>query len=172
MAAEQARLCIIRHAEIIQARGICYGHTDWVLTAEELNAAANAVRDQLPEWPMYSSPLKRCADMAKLITTRDVALDDRLREMSFGDWEGKPWSDIPRYALDVWSADVAGFRMPGGESFNDLLARTDEFLRHLTQPCVVIAHAGTVKACSVLMKGKSIKQAAQMKVPHLTPIYF
>jgi alpha-ribazole phosphatase len=147
MAAEQARLCIIRHAEIIQARGICYGHTDWVLTAEELNAAANAVRDQLPEWPMYSSPLKRCADMAKLITTRDVA-------------------------LYVWSADVAGFRMPGGESFNDLLARTDEFLRHLTQPCVVIAHAGTVKACSVLMKGKSIKQAAQMKVPHLTPIYF
>ena len=59
-------------------------------------------------------------------------IDDRLAEMNFGDWEGRPWDSIPRLEIDAWAADVAGYAPPGGESPRDLQRRALDFVASLT----------------------------------------
>ncbi|MDT8872801.1 histidine phosphatase family protein [Komagataeibacter rhaeticus] len=43
----------------------------------------------------------------------ELRVDSRLREISFGEWEGRPWNRISRTALDAWAADVSGFTSGG-----------------------------------------------------------
>jgi alpha-ribazole phosphatase len=165
------RICIVRHPEVHAARGICYGHTNWVLPPEQLDSAAALLRGALPDWPIYSSPLLRCAQLAARLNDI-VQVDSRLLEMHFGEWEGQRWADIPREHLDVWAANVSGYQIPGGESFDDLLQRIESFLQSLTQPSILIAHAGTIRACNMLIDGMSTQEATRLNVPHIEPVYF
>jgi hypothetical protein len=59
--------------------------------------------------PIYSSPLRRCAELAARLSD-NIIYDARLAEMHFGDWEMLPWDAIPRAAIDAWAADMAHYR--------------------------------------------------------------
>lgn len=103
---------------------------------------------------------------------RDIAvrIDARWQELDFGDWEGRPWSSLPRDELDAWSRDVAGYRMPGGESFLDLVDRTRGALAALDAPHVIVAHAGTIRA-ALHLSGMPIMQAAAASIAHAQPVW-
>jgi len=96
-------LTLVRHTQPDIPEGICYGHTDLPL-AKSFTREAALVLEKLPRADvLVSSPLQRCSRLADAIgAARDlpVILDDRLREMSFGSWEGQAWDDIPRAELD------------------------------------------------------------------------
>ena len=71
---------------------------------------------------MSHSPLQRCEQLAHyLLALRpDLASnpDPRLREMDFGDWEGRPWADIARGEIDAWTQDFAHYRPGAGENLH------------------------------------------------------
>ncbi len=102
----------------------------------------------------------------------DVRLDNRLREMNFGDWENRPWDDIPRRELDAWGKDYARRAVPGGESFADLNERTLEFWDELRDSngkdarIIVFSHAGPIRCMLTHVLGMPVTHTFRLKVDY------
>lgn len=146
------RLWLIRHPRSDIAPGICYGRSDIAL-AEDAAERAAALRDLLPDAaPIYSSPLQRCLQLARMLHA-DPIVDARLMEMHFGEWEMRRWDDIPRPQIDAWASDPVGFAPPGGESPAAVRARVTALLRELPEVAVLVTHGGVLRACVAELTG-------------------
>ena len=90
----------------------------------------------------YCSPLSRARETAEiLLKGRDIPIiyDDRLLEMSFGIYEGTANSfKIPGCPINVLFQTPEKYTAPveGAESFNELFARTGDFLINTAKPLV------------------------------------
>ncbi len=147
------QLFLIRHPAPLVAPGICYGRSDLAL-ADDVAAAAARVAAQLPpDLPVYSSPLRRCRELAAALHPAPRH-DARLQEMHFGAWEMTPWQEIQREALDGWAADPLGYTPPGGESVAELQQRVLEFVAEIRAQgmlrAAVVTHAGVIKVLAGL----------------------
>jgi|GEM_PF-393040 len=88
----------------------------------------------------------------------DASCDPRLRELSFGDWEGLTYeelkdSDIYRRWLD----DPASVAPPGGESLAQLRSRiwgwlSEQSLADNGPPLLVATHGGTIRMIAALLR--------------------
>ena len=117
------------------------GGTDVPLNEEGREMAREAARKykDVPFDICFVSPLQRARETAEIfLEGREVPMivDGRLREMSFGQYEGtdhifeKP--DCPMYKM---FKDPAHYVAEGGaESFEELFERTGEFLREVAEP--------------------------------------
>lgn len=150
-------LHLVRHGAAEAAEARAMGHTDPPLSAEGQSQVGRlAERSTLRPDRLISSDLRRAYETAMLLGRRwglEPVRETRLREMNFGSWDGKPWSEIE-------SADAAGLRSwmenwvaapaPGGESFADVATRTREWLDEIQsappESIVVVAHAGSIRA--------------------------
>jgi alpha-ribazole phosphatase len=176
------RHIFIRHPPLPQMRGLCYGRLDIALAPQvfaDAVAELQAIPDSERLWrlPILSSPAQRCSGLAQACarigaggTRHTPRVDSRLLEMNFGMWEGTPWSDLPRAHLDRWAEDVAGFRPPDGECFNDLIHRVGIALAELSEPHLIVTHAGVVRAAMHLLGGMDPVAAAGIQIAHLQPI--
>jgi probable phosphoglycerate mutase len=120
-----------------------------------------------------ASPLGRARSTMELV--RDVlrlppdqyAIDDRLREIGYGRWEGATLpetevSDPELYALrqaEKWTVPP-----PGGESYVEVQARVTDWYRHLTADTVAVAHGGTGRALLVALGIETPKSAAELTI--------
>jgi alpha-ribazole phosphatase len=137
-------LHLIRHPKPAIAPGICYGHLD-IPARIEMPDLTRLRAELPPDLPVWSSPLQRCRQLAEQLHPLPL-VDDRLVEMNFGDWEGRPWDDITRSELDAWAADIAGYAPPGGESPVALQRRALDFVAGLAVPeAVIVTHAGVIR---------------------------
>ncbi|HOB46072.1 MAG TPA: alpha-ribazole phosphatase family protein [Zoogloea sp.] len=149
-------LYLIRHPRPAVEPGICYGQTDLGL-AEPVDAVAARLRPLLPEsFALYASPLRRARLLAEALGTPQ--LDPRLKEIHFGDWEGRSFDDIGQAALDAWAAAPLDFAPPGGESPRQMSARAHAFLADLcaapsVPAAVVVAHGGPLRALAGKLLG-------------------
>lgn len=90
----------------------------------------------------YCSPLVRAKETADiLLANRDVPIvtDDRLMEMSFGEYEGLADSfKIPDCPINVFFKKPEDYKNPcgGAESFDELFARTGDILNNVIMPLV------------------------------------
>ena len=136
---------LIRHPRPLIEAGLCYGRLD--VDCEDPQPVAARIRTKLPEGtPVISSPLRRAWRLAEALDPQ-AGIDARLNEIDFGEWEGKPWNDIERTALDAWAADVLNFVPPGGESVAGLKQRALDFASSLDSPRVaLVTHAGIIRA--------------------------
>ena len=159
-------LWVVRHAKPLVAPGTCYGALDLPADAELTLQAAQALAGQLPQGiAVRVSPLQRCQQLAQALQVQRGDLvpqtDVRLREMDFGTWEGVAWADIPRAAVDAWTAEFATHRFGGNESANEVLARVAEaWDTRPAQPTLWIAHSGIAQAASLLSQGRRQVHAA------------
>ena len=106
-------LILVRHTPVLVAPGTCYGRLDVPLRAESVVDIAAVVARLGGVRPdtVRTSPSSRCRVLADAIAVArgGVVMEDaRLRELDFGAWEGLAWDDVPRAALDLWAADLAG----------------------------------------------------------------
>jgi len=149
-------LYLVRHTTPDILPGICYGQTDIEVAgtyAQEVEAVVAKLSATSPA-ALYSSPLKRCSQLAVEIaglTNCNVTHDPRLMELHFGDWEQVPWNDIPRGLVDVWADDHVMQAPPAGESFHTLSLRVQEFFQemrahHEGDDVVAFTHAGVIRA--------------------------
>ena len=80
-----------------------------------------------------------------------------LQEMDFGDWEMRRYDTLPRADIDLWSADVWGFRIPGGESAAEMAARAwaawEEWGAAESCDLVVVAHGGPLRVMAGRLLG-------------------
>lgn len=89
---------------------------------------------------VISSPLIRAKQTAELVMAGrhlPMITDRRIIELSFGDWEGECVRDskvLPPDFIDKFYNDPYHcMRAPGGESFQDVLKRTEDFYQSLVQ---------------------------------------
>jgi 2,3-bisphosphoglycerate-dependent phosphoglycerate mutase len=143
-------LWLVRHGETPASRGrTLAGWADVPLT-EHGEEQASALRPLLAGERfdgVWSSDLRRALRTARL-AWGEPRQDARLREMGFGELEGRLWETLEPHVQEGL-ARFEGFAAPGGESFEDLRARVLFFLdglpagRHL-----VFTHGGVVRLLS------------------------
>lgn len=128
------------------------------------------------DFDFVSSPLGRTRDtMERARTAMGLApgeyrLDDRLKELSFGAWEG---STLPELA-EVSPERVAerarqkwGFIPPGddAESYEILSWRIGAWLKSVERPTVCVSHGGVIRSCFRLIGDVSEDEACEMNIP-------
>ena len=88
----------------------------------------------------YCSPLIRALETAEIVLKdRNIPIitDERLVEMSFGEYEGIENSfQIPDCPINVIFQEPANYvtSVGGAETFSELYARTGEFLKEIIEP--------------------------------------
>lgn len=148
------KLLLVRHgATEANLRGVLLGRrADPGLVEEGRRQAQLLAQALAPQGParVVSSPLRRCIETAEAIAavvSSNVAVDDRLVEIDYGDWEGVALSDIPPEASQRWRDDP-GFRPPQGESLDEVSARVSAWCEEQTgdSPLVAVTHVSPIKA--------------------------
>ncbi|AUS04176.1 alpha-ribazole phosphatase [Pseudotamlana carrageenivorans] len=161
---------LIRHTTPQVEKGICYGQTDLDLI-ENFQSEFETVTSKLPQnenISVFSSPLKRCTQLADTLSNQ-VILDNRLKELNFGEWELKPWNDIPETEINPWMEDFVSTAVPNGESYTELASRVRSFFQALlilkTQKNVVIvSHAGPIRAFLAQVLDIPLKDSFKIKI--------
>lgn len=147
------RLTLIRHTSLQIPSGVCYGQTD-VEVAATFMQEATLTKGKLKHLAfdaVFTSPLQRCVKLAQALVPHQIAHDERLKELHFGDWEMRAWDDIPRDVFDHWAQNYAELAPPNGETFSQLQQRGIAFLEqvHKQYPqghILVVTHGGMIRA--------------------------
>jgi alpha-ribazole phosphatase len=160
------KLHLVRHPRPDIEPGLCYGATNVPVAPQHLAEVLDALCGHgLPgHLPVYASPLRRCAELALRLQTRQLHLDTRLAEMDFGHWEMRPWAAIPMLEVDAWAADLLNYRPGGAENVLDVARRVAAFVDDLrganVTEALVICHAGTIRLLSAMHEHPNLEQAA------------
>ncbi len=155
-----SRLWLVRHPRPAVPAGLCYGASDVPIEDAHLLELLDALPARLPrDAAVYSSPLSRCLRLARALHGAGFGhpkVDERLREMDFGRWEGRIWSELPRAEIDAWRDDIERYVPPGGESVADLAARGLDFVATLPHPhdAIVVTHAGVIQTLTRGLRGQ------------------
>ena len=120
-----------------------------------------------------ASPLGRARQTMELVrgTLRlplaGYAIDDRLREIGYGQWEGSTLAQAERTDPGVFAArqrDKWTVSPPGGESYVSVQARISEWYQQLTGDTVAVAHGGTARALMVALGFETPDSAADLMI--------
>ena len=166
-------MIFLRHPRVAAPPGLCYGRTDLAPGPGAPGEIARALELTPRATRIIASPARRCRGLAKALAKRDgvaLALDDRLRELDFGAWEGRRWWDIPRTESDPWAADPWRLAPPGGETFAALHARVAAVLAEAGRGAALVTHAGPIRAARMILAGASFEAVFAEPVAHATPI--
>jgi alpha-ribazole phosphatase len=157
---EITRLLLIRHAQPDEeARGRCYGTLDVGLSTRGQRRAQLLARtlDRIPLAAVYSSPSARALDTARPLAAAHQltpTVEDALREIDFGELEGRSYDDIQAAYPDLyrcWMETPTRVEFPGGESYTQLRTRALAALEtiracHRGELAAIISHGGILRA--------------------------
>lgn len=115
---------------------------------------------------IFCSPLLRCRQtLAELEFAGACQFSELLREIDFGRWEGKNFTEIvhsDQTLVDSWVADPLHFCFPSGESLHSFARRIALFIPELTSvsedTILVVAHGGVIRHLICLLLGLSVEK--------------
>jgi broad specificity phosphatase PhoE len=174
----------VRHGETAwNAEGRLQGAQDTSLNDLGRKQAARAggiladlfARDRRSEQALayVASPLGRARSTMELVRgalklpPHDYAIDDRLREIAYGDWEGSTLSQMQardpevfaRRQFDKWTVSPAG-----GETYAAVQIRVRDWYDQLLVDTVAVAHGGTARALMVALGIETPASAADLAI--------
>jgi broad specificity phosphatase PhoE len=143
-----SRLVLVRHCEPDEdARGRCYGSLDVGLSdagrAHALELAARLSADAV-----WTSPRLRARETAAPLAA-DPFVDDDLRELDFGELEGRTFDEIAASMPDLyreWMETPTRVRFPRGECWADLKERAVRSIARIEGDAIVVTHGGVIRA--------------------------
>ncbi len=165
---------LLRHTKPDIQEGICYGQTDIDLLSsfDTEKEDVHSLLGSTKYGSIYSSPLKRCARLARFLTPdiNKLNFDDRLMELNFGSWEMKPWKEIEKSPEAVkWFDDYLNVPTPGGESYLLLLERVRHFIEDLKEnqsknSVLIVTHLGVLRAFSAIITNTEPREVFGLNV--------
>jgi broad specificity phosphatase PhoE len=159
------RLLLVRHgATAWNTESRIIGRTDFPLS-DHGKRQARQLADRLTHEgiaAIYTSNMKRAIETAAAIADScrlSPRVDDRLREMDFGRWEGLTLDDVQNRFSESFMAWKSGNPLvgpPDGESPESLARRVQSFVddlvaRHMGQSVLVVSHGGVFQAMVFLI---------------------
>lgn len=106
-----------------------------------------------------ASPLRRARETAEILSGAAPALEPRLAEMDWGEWEGETLANLrARYGDEMVENEAKGldFRAVGGESPRDVCARIAAVFAERAvagEATVAVSHKGVIRAALALATG-------------------
>jgi probable phosphoglycerate mutase len=175
---------LVRHGETEWNRARRYqGWLDSPLTPEGI-AQAEAIGHRLRLMPeaaeaeIIASPLGRARHTAAIVAEclsdtrghRPIRLDERLREISLGSWDGLDKRDIRRRAPELFTGEDSRwewyFRSPDGETYDAFAGRIAAFLADLgPDPVIAVCHGVVTRVLRGLYAGIKREEALCLAVP-------
>ena len=166
---------LLRHGETAGGPGY-RGSTDDALTPRGWEQMWTAV-GKLNWDRIVTSPLARCAAFAReLAEHRGIPLqiDERLREMHFGAWEGRSAAEIMAQDADAlgrfWQNPVA-YPPPDAEPLLELQARVLEAWREVIranagQRVLLVSHGGPLRVVLCEIRQLPVERLLELEVAH------
>lgn len=178
-------LIFVRHGETDwNFEGRMQGQKDIPLNATgEAQAAGNGARLKVfleregidpSGLDFVSSPLGRTRSTMELLRAAmelDKAayrLEDQLKEITFGAWEGFTLEELADEEQDLIlqrRADKWGFVPPDGESYEMLAERIGRWLKTVKRPSVVVSHGGVFRVLRGHLEGRDKVAVPKLDVP-------
>src|SRR5260370_23648277 len=120
-----------------------------------------------------ASPLGRARSTMELVRGAlrlpppDYAIDDRLREIGYGDWEGSTLPQMQvrnpevfaRRQVDKWTVSP-----PGGETYASVQIRVRDWYDQVLVDTVAVAYGGTARALMVAIGMETSASAADLTI--------
>jgi alpha-ribazole phosphatase len=163
---------LTRHSVVYNPNKLCYGQSEIPLE-ENFTADFDWIKDHLNltgDTIFYSSPFRRCTKLANYLSDDDYKTDNRITELNFGDWEMKPWNEIPEKELNPWMEDFVNHRMKNGENFNDLYDRSVQFYKEITNSkasnVVILTHAGVIRSIASYVLDFPLEKAFNLQIDY------
>jgi alpha-ribazole phosphatase len=152
-------LYLVRHGITGSGRDCRYlGRTDAPLNAvgrAQVEALAQLLHAKRRCGRCVCSPLQRAAQTAEILRAATACapeVDPDLREIDFGRWEGKMFSEIRDSSaaeVERWARFSPDFAFPGGESLRDFLDRVrraaDRLAADQAETVLAVTHGGVIK---------------------------
>jgi probable phosphoglycerate mutase len=120
-----------------------------------------------------ASPLGRARQTMELVRgilklpLSAYAIDDRLREIGYGEWEGSTLAEMQAKDPNLFArrqAEKWTVAPPGGETYVSVQARMTDWYRGLDADMVVVAHGGTARALMVALSLETPESAADLGI--------
>lgn len=95
------------------------------------------------------------------------SVDDRLREIGYGHWEGLTLPEMERNDAATFAArkrDVWSVAAPSGESYASVTLRMRDWYEQLLADTVTVAHGGTMRALMVALSVATPDKAAETPI--------
>lgn len=166
---------LLRHGETTGGQGF-RGRTDDPLTGAGLVAMRDAVNDLDPPAIVVTSPSIRCRAFAETYADHHhvpLVVEDDLREMDFGQWEGLTASDILRrdpHTLEAFWRDPHSATPPGGERFAEFVERVtgawSRVDRRAEARVLAVAHAGPIRLVLLCARNLPMSFLMDLDVPY------
>jgi probable phosphoglycerate mutase len=172
----------IRHGETDWNRDRRYqGQKDIPLNATGRDQAARngrvlaaAMGQRVAGIDYVASPLQRARETMQIVrgelglAPEAYRLDDRLKEVHYGDWEGQLQDDLLSGDPEGCAArerDAWGWQPRGGESYAMMSRRVAWWLGEVARDTVVVAHGGVSRALRGLVLDLPKSEVPGLPVP-------
>ena len=158
---------VMRHGKPVGGRRYRGNKVDDPLT-EKGWAQMQASMPENPPWQhIVSSPLVRCLDFSKELANRlqiDISVIDDMKEIGFGDWEGKTPDEITAQdsqALQLFHQDPINNRPNAAEPLKTFSQRVWSSYQNIAEThagkhVIIIAHAGVARAITANILNMSL----------------
>jgi probable phosphoglycerate mutase len=164
-------LYMIRHGQTAASRENRFsGSSDPPLTeVGEAMAAAFAKAYASLKWEaVYTSPMLRTRQTADALCRQlgiQAVVEDGLKEIDYGEWEGLEQSDVKARwpeAFSHWADDVASRGTPGGETAFHVAARSMRVVeairaRHQQGNVLIVSHKATLRIITCALLGLDVR---------------
>lgn len=165
---------LMRHGEPVGGRRY-RGQIDDPLSEKGWAQMYAAVGDAAPWSQVVSSPLRRCREFAEALAARHglpLRVDDRLKEVGFGVWEGKAAADIEADSpgtLARFKTDPVNARPEGAEPLHTFHARVaaaldDVLATHAGGHVLLVGHAGVMRMALAWVLAIPLEHAYRIEV--------
>ena len=174
----------IRHGETSwNAQGRLQGTQDIALNdlgREQAAHAGNVLADLLQRegrdhatLPFVASPLQRARATMELVRgalklpADTYALDDRLREIGYGVWEGSTLAEMQAADPELYARRLTAkwtMAPKGGETYAEVQARMRDWYDSVQGDTVAVAHGGTARALMVALGIETPESAADLLI--------
>jgi broad specificity phosphatase PhoE len=170
------RIDLLRHGAC-EGGDIYRGSIDVELSAEGWRQMRQAV-EPLGHWQrVITSPLMRCRRFAEQYSENNgvpVLMDERWREMSFGEWEGQKVSDVWRTSPDLIRAyyeNPLSVTPPGGEPMMEVQSRIVSAWNalldnHSGEHILLVIHSGVIRLLLAHLLNMPLASIFTLDVPY------
>lgn len=174
--AEPVIIDLLRHGEVQGTDWVFRGSTDAQLSTLG-KQQMQAVGEQLSLFPIKqiaTSPLSRCRLFAESFAHKQGHTCETLtdmREMDFGDWEGRGAQAIDQTTLLQFWENPVGFCPPHGEPFDDFAARVlQSWLTWVSTAHgghrLLVVHGGVIRVLLAHFLDMPLASISRLHVPY------
>ena len=165
---------LLRHGEPVGGRRY-RGQLDDPLSERGWQEMWHATSAETPWHAIISSPLRRCSEFAQQLSIKisvPLTIDDRLKEVGFGAWEGQSSEMLQAQDSSILKRfyyDPINNRPEGAEPLEHFSRRVDLALQtaiqlYAGQHILIVAHAGVIRAALALILGLPLPHMYRLSI--------